>query len=76
MYVKKRGNEMKECRKCVENINIAEQNTSDGVIYLINPPSAPCCTGTASGNVDFSLINMDFLNNNKIFSDIDINIKI
>lgn len=67
---------MAECKSCLDNSNVLEQNSGNGVIYLIHPPLKPGCTSGASNKYSLADINLDFLNNNKLFSDNKININI
>lgn len=67
---------MAECKSCLNNTNVLEQNTARGVIYLIHPPKKPGCTSGARNKFSLIDIDLDFLNNNKLFSDNKININI
>ncbi len=67
---------MAECKSCLDNSNVLEQNSSKGVIYLIHPPIKPGCTSGAKNKYSLIDINLDFLNKNKLFSDNKININI
>jgi hypothetical protein len=56
---------MAECKGCYNSENIQKYEVDGNVIFLINAPSKPCRADKAVG-FDFSLIDLDFLNNNQI----------